>query len=93
MGQTNEDTDEEIELEDKTKNFFVDKKGLFLVQTLKQMDKYSTKNLNETENRYSRKKVDRILQKTQKKVSTKTTMITNKSIVEELLSFLPYNSS
>ena len=93
MGQTNEDMDEEIELEDKTKNFFVDKKGLFLVQTLKQMDKYSTKNLNETENRYSRKKVDRILQKTQKKVSTKTTMITNKSIVEELLSFLPYNSS
>ena len=43
MGQTNEDMDEEIELEDKTKNFFVDKKGLFLVQTLKQMDKYSTK--------------------------------------------------
>ena len=93
MGPTNEDMDEEIALEDKTNNFFVDKKGLFLVQTLKQMDKYSTKNLNETENRYSRKKVDKILQKTQNKVSTKTTMITNKSIGEELLSFLPYNSS
>ena len=93
MGPTNEDMDEEIALEDKTNNFFVDKKGLFLVQTLKQMDKYSTKNLNETENRYSRKKVDKILQKTQNKVSTKTTMKTNKSIGEELLSFLPYNSS
>ena len=65
MGQTNEDMDDEIELEDKTNNFFVDKKGLFLAQTLKQMDKYSTKNLNETDR--VGKKVDKTLQKTQKK--------------------------